>query len=38
MRELDTGRALWGKAFQAEGTAGAEALRQECSQGIMRPV
>lgn len=27
--ELDRGLALWGKAFQAEGTIGAEALRLE---------
>lgn len=36
VRELDMGLALRGKAFQAEGTAGAEALRQERSQVGLR--
>lgn len=38
VRELDMGMglALRGKAFQAEGTAGAEALRQERSQVGLR--
>lgn len=38
VRELDTGLAPWGKAFRADGIAGAEALRQECSQGRTRPM
>lgn len=36
VRELDMGLALRGKAFQAEGTAGAEAPRQEHSQVGLR--
>lgn len=36
LRELDVGLALKGKVFQAEGTAGAEALRQEHSQVGLR--